>query len=231
MLSGNEIVEAYYFSTSCGTTTDIAIWGAGLESSYIQGRFVEAEGGRNTAAFQNAKELKNEELFRSFIMSRQDSDFDSAFPWYRWSIRFSREDIIRFLQAKGLYEAAGNPVSIQVSRRGCGGVAEELQIIGTQGTTVFEREYAIRSFLSPQGMQLLDKDGNSNSSFTILPSGYFVIDTFSDEENLFFQLTGGGFGHGAGMSQNAAKEMAKQGYSYADILKFFYNGVELSNYY
>lgn len=231
LLSGNGIAEAYYFSTSCGTTTDMGIWGAGLESSYIQGRFVEAEGGRSAAVFQNASALKNEETFRSFIMGRQDSDFDSAFPWYRWSICFSREDIIRFLQAKGLYEAVGTPVSIQVSRRGCGGVAEELQIAGTQGTTVFEREYAIRSFLSPQGMQLLDKDGNGNSSFTLLPSGYFVIDTLSDEENLFFQLTGGGFGHGAGMSQNAAKEMANQGYSYADILKFFYSGVELSNFY
>lgn len=231
MLSGNEIVEAYYFSTSCGTTTDIAIWGAGLESSYIRGRFVEAESGGNAANYQSPEELKNEERFRSFITSRQDSDFDSAFPWYRWSIRFSREDIIRFLQVKGLYEAVGTPVSIQIGRRGCGGVAEELQIAGTQGTTVFEREYAIRSFLSPNGMQLFDKDGNSNASFTLLPSGYFVIDTLSDEENLFFQLTGGGFGHGAGMSQNAAKEMASQGYSYADILKFFYSGVELSDFY
>lgn len=231
LLSGEEIVEAYYFSTSCGTTTDAAVWGAGLQSSYIQGQFVEAEGGRSTAVFQEPSELRQEEKFRSFIMGRQDSDFDSVFPWYRWSICFSREDIVRLLQAKGLYEAVGTPVSIQVSRRGCGGVAEELQINGTQGTTVFEREYAIRAFLSPQGLQLLDKDGNSNTSFTLLPSGYFVIDTLSDEENLFFQLTGGGFGHGAGMSQNAAKQMAEQGYLYADILKFFYSGVELSALY
>jgi len=231
MLNGEELVEAYYFSTSCGTTTDAAIWGAGWNSNYIQGQFVEAEGGKNRFAFQTPMELKNEEKFRSFITSRQDSDFDSSFPWYRWSIRFTREDMIRLLQAKGLYEAVGTPLSMQISRRGCGGVAEELQITGTQGTTVFEREYAIRAFLSPQGMQLFDKDGNSNTSLALLPSGYFIIDTLSDEENLSFQLTGGGFGHGAGMSQNAAKQMAEQGYLYADILKFFYNGIELSTLY
>lgn len=231
MVSGEEIVEAYYFSTSCGTTTDAAIWNSKEECRYIQGCFVEGDGGQNMTLFQNPEELKKEENFRTFITNRQESDFDAEFPWYRWSIWFSKEDIIRLLQEKGYDNAVGVPELIQVSRRGCGGVAEELQISGTEGTVVFEREYAIRAFLSPKGMQLLDKDGKENTSFSLLPSGYFVIDSLEDGENVYFRLTGGGFGHGAGMSQNAAKQMAEVGYLYSDILKFFYSGVELEVFY
>lgn len=231
MVSGEEIVEAYYFSTSCGTTTDAAIWNSKEECHYIQGRFVEDERGSNTAVYQNAEELKKEEKFREFISNRQERDFDAEFPWYRWSIWFSTADLVRLLQEKGFYDAVGRPVSIQVSRRGCGGVAEELQVIGTEGTIVFEREYAIRAFLSPKGMRLLDKDGKENTSFSLLPSGYFVIDVLADGEEIYYQFIGGGFGHGAGMSQNAAKRMAEAGYLYSDILKFFYRGVELKVFY
>jgi len=39
-----------------------------------------------------------------------------------------------------------------------------------------------------------------------------------------------GFGHGVGMSQSGANYMAKQGYSYKDILLHYYKGVEISEY-
>jgi len=231
MLAEGEIVEAYYFSTSCGVTTDASIWGAGVNRSYIQGRFIEPENGNNSAIFQNVQELKEEETFRTFITQKQENDFDFSFPWYRWSICFTQEDLMRLLQKNGLDAAVGTPISVQVSRRGCSGIAEELQITGTEGTAVLEREYAIRAFLSPLGMELLDQNGSPNGSFAILPSGYFIIDSIQDEEKTVFQITGGGFGHGAGMSQNASKNMAEQGYIYSDILKFFYSGIELSTFY
>ena len=37
-----------------------------------------------------------------------------------------------------------------------------------------------------------------------------------------------GYGHGVGMSQYGANEMAKEGYNYEDILKYYYTGVEIS---
>lgn len=42
------------------------------------------------------------------------------------------------------------------------------------------------------------------------------------------KFIGHGWGHGAGMSQWGAYEMASQGKSYTDILKFYYSGVEIS---
>ncbi len=40
-------------------------------------------------------------------------------------------------------------------------------------------------------------------------------------------ITTRGYGHGVGMSQYGSNEMAKEGYSYKDILKYYYNGVEI----
>jgi stage II sporulation protein D len=40
-------------------------------------------------------------------------------------------------------------------------------------------------------------------------------------------LTGVGYGHGVGMAQDGAIEMAKQGMSFLDILKFYYSGIEV----
>ena len=40
-------------------------------------------------------------------------------------------------------------------------------------------------------------------------------------------LSGGGMGHGVGMSQNGAKCLANEGFCAEDILKYYYEGVEV----
>lgn len=42
------------------------------------------------------------------------------------------------------------------------------------------------------------------------------------------KITTRGYGHGVGMSQYGANEMAKEGYNYKDILKHYYKGTEIS---
>jgi stage II sporulation protein D len=42
-----------------------------------------------------------------------------------------------------------------------------------------------------------------------------------------FHFEGYGNGHGVGMCQWAAKEMAQNGFEFSDILQFFYNGVKI----
>ncbi len=41
-------------------------------------------------------------------------------------------------------------------------------------------------------------------------------------------ITTRGYGHGVGMSQYGANEMAKLGYTYKDIIKYYYRGVDIS---
>jgi stage II sporulation protein D len=40
-------------------------------------------------------------------------------------------------------------------------------------------------------------------------------------------INGKGSGHGVGMSQTGAQAMALQGYTYEDILKFYYTDIEV----
>lgn len=37
-----------------------------------------------------------------------------------------------------------------------------------------------------------------------------------------YSIIGGGFGHGVGMSQNGARQMANAGWAAGEILRFFY---------
>ena len=49
----------------------------------------------------------------------------------------------------------------------------------------------------------------------------------SDGSAGVFTITGSGWGHNVGMSQWGAYAMAQQGYSYLDILNFYYTGIEV----
>ncbi len=46
-------------------------------------------------------------------------------------------------------------------------------------------------------------------------------------ENGMFTFVGTGWGHGVGMSQSGSRCMAEQGYTYTEILKHYYQGVEV----
>ena len=48
-------------------------------------------------------------------------------------------------------------------------------------------------------------------------------------ENGAYSISGGGYGHGIGMSQNGAQAMAQSGKSYEEILKFSFQNIELEN--
>ena len=58
----------------------------------------------------------------------------------------------------------------------------------------------------------------------LLPSAFFCLD---DLGNLTYQIQGGGYGHGIGMSQSAAGKMAEEGMQCEEIISFFYPGVEI----
>lgn len=44
-----------------------------------------------------------------------------------------------------------------------------------------------------------------------------------------YKIYGGGFGHGAGLSQNGADTLAEKGYDYREILTYFFEGINIEN--
>jgi stage II sporulation protein D len=63
-------------------------------------------------------------------------------------------------------------------------------------------------------------------TFFKLRSSYFSVQTKG--ENVY--LKGKGYGHGVGLSQEGAIEMVKQGYSPAEIFRFYYQDVRVIKY-
>ena len=52
---------------------------------------------------------------------------------------------------------------------------------------------------------------------------------FFQEQKGNWQITSGGIGHGVGMSQYTANQMAKEGKGYEEILQYFYEGAQLKD--
>ena len=82
----------------------------------------------------------------------------------------------------------------------------------------------MRSILGSTELTIRRKDGTTMTGQETLPSAFIAIEKDGDS----FRIYGGGYGHGAGMSQNGAQGMAKDGETYETILKFFYDGTELT---
>ncbi len=113
-----------------------------------------------------------------------------------------------------------------------GGVMNELCIVTDKGTYKVMSEYNIRYILNT-GSEILRQDGSGYKGGSLLPSAYFVIETNKDDKGrvIGFELFGGGYGHGVGMSQNGAKNMAVSGYEAKDILAFFFRDCVIEEQY
>ena len=76
----------------------------------------------------------------------------------------------------------------------------------------------------PQDFRLYGEnaDATESENITMLPSAFSTVEK---QENETYLLSGGGYGHGLGMSQYGANGMAKAGMGYQDILNYFYQDI------
>ena len=191
-----QVAAAYYYSTSCGMSTDMTAWGgsAGEKTAYL----------------------------KSINISGKQGDYEKELPWYRWEAAIPKT-VISALISEYAETDIGNLTRLEVTERGAGGVALVLVAEGDRGSAVIETENKIRRALGGSGYEIMKQDGNLTPARDLLPSAFFEI----EEQPEQIILHGGGFGHGIGMSQNGANEMAKQGMGYEEILKTFYCGVTI----
>lgn len=235
-------IGAYYYSTSCGAGSDTSVWNGydGESPSYLKPQMITIDHDQ-----KKAEDLKEENVFQKFISNQEEDCFEKEEGWFRWTYEVEEIEeahILEILQkryeanstliltqnADGEFESLpikkiGKIKDISIVKRNAGGVADELVIKGTKTTVKIISELNIRYVLADGKSKVLRKSGDEVMMNTLLPSGYFVIDTGKEKGYVVgYKLNGGGFGHGVGMSQNAAKEMSKLGMSKQDILSFFY---------
>lgn len=214
----DEVATTYYFSTSCGYTTNETIWKNGLEeNTYISGKLL------NDSMQQ--LELRDEDAFRKFILNEEYETYDSGESWYRWDVTVPAEHITETICG---IENIGKVQNIEVTERNEGGVAHKVLVTGEKGNLEIVYEHAIRVALNGKGQTIKRTYGKDATGGEMLPSGFFVVDRVEENgEVTGFRFRGGGFGHGAGMSQNGANHMAEAGKNYEEILALFYEGTVL----
>jgi len=240
---GGALEEIYYYSTSCGVGTESSIWSA--ESWEIM--------------YDASKEanLADEKKFYDYIHTKDTDHYEALESWYRWSYQVEMPDpkILRarlekryeanpahvlLLQRDGSYE------SISVKKwkdfeqineiaglaRGMGGGVHGRIIVTDTDTFKVITEYSIRFVLCDGKTKVQRQDGSLANANTLLPSGFFVIETTKEKEAVSsYRLTGGGYGHGVGMSQNGARRMADTGMTAQEILNYYFTGCQMKNIY
>lgn len=230
-----ELIQSYFFSTSCGRTSTDEVWGSADPADYLRSISVSGSGGKENSqlqscsTYQDPGEKSGEEVFREFLETGGMDDYEREEAWYRWKTEIP----LRVLEkrAKQIFPHIGKLKNIEVEKRAAGGNAVVLLLEGEKSQEKIYSEYEIRRFLSPEGMELVCQNGAVNTEMKLLPSACMMIDpVFSREGLTGFQIHGGGYGHGVGMSQNGAKCMAQQGMRMEEIIGTFFSNVTIEPY-
>lgn len=214
LLYEGQPISAYYYSTSCGTTSDAGVWGSEPERTpYLKS--VGLQPGRKDLG------LTSEKAFSSFIKNQEYPSYDSSYALYRWRVTTNSSILTENIGG------VGTVTDIRVTERGAGGVAQTMLVTGSDGEKTITGQNSIRAALGDARLTLTSKNGKESKDWRSLPSGFLIIEDGGKNDNgeRVFVIYGGGYGHGVGMSQNGAQGMAKAGMSHEDILKFFYDGV------
>jgi stage II sporulation protein D len=257
---GGEPAGTYYYSTSCGIGTDANVWKTeeAPTLTYLKSRQISSSGfsgiGLEYDGEDISERLTDNEAFAEYIETVNDDDYEYSESWYRWSYTVKKIDaeymcdilkkrqsansrLVLKLDKNGAYKEAEvedfeSIKDLYIAKRGVGGVCDELIIETDNGTYKVITEHNIRYCLDDGSSKVVRQDGSSVDMPTLLPSAFFALSVVKDKENVVgYTLTGGGFGHGVGMSQNGAKNMAEAGLDAEDILSFFFENCTVRSVY
>ena len=175
------------------------------------------------------RDLSEESVFATFLQEDQIHSVESEEPFYRWKTSIWLAD----LQEKTGWETIEN---LQVTERNEKGAVTTLEIMGQKKNTEqanerIDGEYQIRQFLALADPVITLQDGSTREGWQLLPSAFFYLQPVTEGDILSgYEICGGGYGHGEGMSQNGARHMAEQGEDCETILKNYYGEIELIRY-
>ena len=139
------------------------------------------------------------------------NDYDQETKdFHDWKVSYTAEELSDIIRTKSGIDF-GTITDLIPLKRGASGRIYELKIVGTKRTEVIGKELKIRLWLSR----------------TCLYSSWFEIEKSFQLSTFNFQLSGHGWGHGAGLCQIGAAQMAEEGFSYEQILAHYYVGTRI----
>ena len=204
--------EAVYYSSNGGASEDsLNVWGNDV--GYLKGKIDPYEG-----------------------------KIASIIPRYNWSTTFTASELTSLLNNRGY--GIGTVKNAYVSAYTDTGNVYSVTFTGTSGSKTVSRE-ACRTLLNLRSQRFTIGGGTGENIYSVNDtgesaalSGNVYVITSSGTSQLeqrtttssgsgSFVISGSGNGHNVGMSQWGAYSMANLGYSYRDILQFYYTDVSI----
>lgn len=143
------------------------------------------------------------------LLAKVLNDYDlSTEDYFSWEVRYSRSELSE-LVARKTGKDFGSITALEAVEKGPSGRIKYLRITGTKHSEVVGKELEIRRVLSESHLK--------SSAFTVEWKGDECI------------IHGRGWGHGVGLCQIGAAEMAQEGKSCSEILLHYYPGSEISS--
>ncbi len=137
--------------------------------------------------------------------SAKHAEFCSPSPHYRWRARISADSLHQIWQRR----LGDSITSISITKKGTDGRVRELALMGHSLHLISGEDFravTCRAF-----------------GWNTLKSTWFDVQI----EKRAYVFIGRGLGHGLGLCQYGTMEMARQGYSYREILRHYFPGTEI----
>ena len=142
-----------------------------------------------------------------YLKAKPD-EFCKGSPYYRWELKIKVEEVAKILRENGY--SVGKIYRIRPGSRDEGGRVREI-CVEYRGGKRYIKGTELRRLIGPDRLK----------------STLFTVKRWAD----YFIFTGRGWGHGVGMCQWGAKEMAERGYNTREILQFYYPGTRIEKIY
>ena len=134
------------------------------------------------------------------------NDYDQETrDFHDWQVYYTEDELDDIINTR--YPGMGHITAIEPLHRGASGRIDQLRIVGSNRSEIIGKELNIRFALSRK----------------CLYSSWFDI-SHSDKGWI---LTGHGWGHGAGLCQIGAAQMAEEGFTHEQILAHYYVGTRI----
>lgn len=206
----NQLVDALYSASTGGVTASFSdVWN-GDDRSYLR-PILDAP---NNIWNLTGQSLREENNLQAFINKKEGFN-ETGWELFRWRRESRIEDISKSLQKflavkKSPFAKLKEVKEMEVVERSDSGRILKLEIKTDIGSFHLTKDEVRSAFAAPIStlfyLEPLKKDGSDLW-------GYAFV--------------GGGMGHGVGLSQVGAQNLAKLGKSSTDILEFYYPGTQL----
>ena len=222
-----KVIQAFYYSSNGGASEcSSVVWGSKQSSyPYLLG-----------------------------VVDPFEETVENIIPSYRWTRTYTASELTKMMNDEGYrnstivsvevvaYSDSGNPTSVKFTDK----AGKEFTLTAKAMQDVFGGLRSYRyDFVNPNefetningeipvgstaGLYVIDGNGNvvpvEGNAYVITDGGISPADGSGVITGDVFVIQGAGWGHNVGMSQYGAYAMAKLGYTYEEILKFYYTGI------